>query len=690
MPAPGPPHPPHPLTQRTIVCEGWVSVSASGNSEYRENAPATTTSNNDTDAARARPSVKRKPSLRRRSLDALRGAVLGVFGGGGGDKDTKAAVEVGRRGAERSVKAWLDDAAVLYLDGWAVGGEDGGGGGRRGADELPQGRGGLGEDAELMVPASVMDLRDAYSGIRAKKKKKKSKALDIWDRRAWDADAGLASEISLPSTASQTSLFCVSAAAPTRAPLLTPFRVLASSLDPAASAILLTVDPLPTISTATSQPSSSPSQSSPLSQRRPQPPPKHDHGYHHHNQQRQHQLRMHFTSTRKLARWSAALSLALCVSHATRHARLQAVRQQRRRSDGAGLRYNDNHASDDDDSRDQQQEVEEDIVHRCEKAEWAARAAQRETRRAVRRVRSERTERAQRVAEMLSVEEVQDVYQQTANALAAAQNRITHLTQLIAQERAEQDRATTSLAALRAQRDPLRAAAVHSALQMRHEDLCRRYKELRREAAMGKVMWEREREAHVKLAEWVRSLAVEGVDGGNTGGGDGDGIGVLEDERLARKVLALESGSGDEGGRSSALSSSPSSSSSPSLSTARRLSIQPTTQPGTQPPNDDAGGIQHHNANVFREEEESASCNLEGPSTTAEPKTAAQNTAPSGRAMAAALLSPRPSPPSPPSTCAPELLNARGSPTDSSSPSRVIWCKYEETPPLSPLSHVDR
>ncbi|KAJ3156049.1 hypothetical protein HDU89_005613 [Geranomyces variabilis] len=655
VPAPPPPPPhPHPLTQRTIVCEGWVSVSAPGNLGHLEN-PATTSDNDSAAAARARPSVKRKPSLRRRSLDALRGAVLGVFRG---DKDTKAPPSAGV-GEERcrNLKAWLDDAAVLYLDGWAAGAADGD---AAEADErLRADGGGLGEGTGLMVPASVMDLRDAYSGIRAKKKKK-SKALDIWDRRVWDAGAGLSSEISLPSTASQTSLFCVSAAAPPRAPLLTPFRVLASSLDLAASAILLTVDALPTVNTATSP--SLPSQPSPLSQPRLQPPPEHEQHKHHHHHQHQHhrpqQLRMHFTSTRKLARWSAALSLALCVSHATRHAKLQARGQQRRRSDGLNQRCDDRFAGDDarEKEAEEEEEEEEDIVRRCEEVERAAHAAQKETRRAVRRVRRERRERAQRVAAMLSVEEVQDVYQQTANALATAQNRITHLTQLIAQERVEKERATTSLANLRAQRDPLRAAAVHSALQMRHEDLCRRYKELRKEAAMGKAMWERERERHVTLAEWVRAVAVDGVDGE-------DGHRALEDERQAGMVLALNTAAG--GVRAYAPSIS--------LPSALPLSILPT-EPATPP---DAGGTRRYNEKSVVEEE-SSSCKPDNRSIV-KPLPMTAHTAPSGRAITTALLSPPPSPPAP----AAEEVNAQTTPTVTLLSSGVIWCNYNETPSLS-------
>ncbi|KAI8585921.1 hypothetical protein BDZ88DRAFT_431162, partial [Geranomyces variabilis] len=242
---------------------------------------------------------------------------------------------------------------------------------------------------------------------------------------------------------------------------------------------------------------------------------------------------------------------------------------------------------------------------------------------------------------------------QTANALATAQNRITHLTQLIAQERVEKDRATASLANLRAQRDPLRAAAVHSALQMRHEDLCRRYKELRQEAAMGKVMWERERERHVTLAEWVRAVAVDGVDGV-------DGHRVVEDERQAGMVLALNAGAGGVGGCAPSTSS-------PS---ALPLSMLPT-EPATPP--DDGGTRRYNEKSVV--EEESSSCKPEN-RPIAKPLPMTAHSAPSGRAMATALLSPPPSPPAP----AAEEICAQTTPAVTSLSSRVIWCKYNETP----------
>ncbi|KAJ3151873.1 hypothetical protein HDU86_006005 [Geranomyces michiganensis] len=559
---------PHLLAQQTIVCEGWVSVCVA---EPQQSTADRADANDDDNAVptattRALPGIKRKPSLRRRSLDALRGVMLGVFGaggggnGGGGRGSNAKAVNSSTTREEgwRMCKAWLDDAAVLYLDGWTT--VDGAGNSNAGSELVVPGES-AGEELELMVPKAVMDMKDAYTEIRAKKKKKKKgRGLDIWDRRAWDAGAGgLGSAISLPSTASQTSLFCVSAAAPPCAPHITPFRVLASSLDPAAADILLTVDPLPVITSISTTTAGMPPSSSTSSSRLPPPPPppppsaptnKHDKRQPPNHQQ----LRMHFTSTRKLARWSAALTLALCVSHATtrrRHATM--VQAQRRRppwsDDGnveptTGCDNGDNgcaparasssgvHVVDD-----AEDDGDDDILQRCGDAERAARAAQRELRRTERRVRHERAERAKQVAELYTVEQVQDVYQETANALAAAQHRITTLSSLIATERADLARTKAALAALRAQRDPLRAAASYASLQMRHEDLARRYKELRQDAVVGKAMWEREREAHAALAERVRLKAMEGVDAAGAGAGAG----------FERFSLPAEAGAGDMG-----------------------------------------------------------------------------------------------------------------------------------------------
>ncbi|KAI8585920.1 hypothetical protein BDZ88DRAFT_431161 [Geranomyces variabilis] len=306
------------------------------------------------------------------------------------------------------------------------------------------------------------------------------KSLDVWDRRSWsiDGDASNRTDTNIPFSPSQTSLF-FTAAAPTRPTMLTTFRVLACSApDPSQTFLVLHVEPY----TAHPLPSSS-SSSTLLTSKALEAASGSS------TETLISTLYIRFTSAAKLERWRAALTLSLCVAQA--RAEVDVARSAR-------ARY--------------------------EAAEQARLDAEREKEAVERTARKEKKAFEKKVREMFSAEEVQDVYQETADDLAAAEKRITALEATLAAERAAKQLAVDSLAQYRQETEL--PVGEHNALLLRHEELCRRYADLRRDAMLVKALYDKEKTAHGRLARLLRRQAEDGAavavaadDGGGRGGG---------------------------------------------------------------------------------------------------------------------------------------------------------------------------
>ncbi|KAJ3175791.1 hypothetical protein HDU87_005785 [Geranomyces variabilis] len=538
-----------PLPQpRTIVCEGKLSVLL--------NMPGG--GGGSASAAAAKEDWK----MRRRSLDVLKMAFAGVLGGGGGGSGTGASSNGGGGGGGgtamlgatsgtdtqgrslakdkwRNVRGWLDDAALLHLEGCTfpvaipppsvsislgprASSSSSSTGSGTDSRPPPTSIGGRGAGAGAGRPR----IKWRFSQDYAARKSTDSggggtsgggsgqlggysrKSLDVWDRRSWsiDGDASNRTDTNIPFSPSQTSLF-FTAAAPTRPTMLTTFHVLACSApDPSQTFLVLHVQPY------TAHPAPSSSSSTLLTSKALEAASGSS------TETLVSTLYIRFTSAAKLERWRAALTLSLCVAQA--RAEVDVAR-------GARARY--------------------------EAAEQARLDAEREKEAVERTARKEKKAFEKKVREMFSAEEVQDVYQETADDLAAAEKRITALEATLAAERAAKKLAVASLAQYRQETEL--PVGEHNALLLRHEELCRRYADLRRDAMLVKALYDKEKTAHGRLARLLRRQAEDGAavavaaaaadEGGSGGGGGGllaaptDGVVLSPPPSPALDALAL-------------------------------------------------------------------------------------------------------------------------------------------------------
>ncbi|KAJ3156050.1 hypothetical protein HDU89_005614 [Geranomyces variabilis] len=517
--------------------------------------------------------------MRRRSLDVLKMAFAGVLGGGGSSSTSGGASTGGGGGSAmlgatsgtdtqgrslakdkwRNVRGWLDDAALLHLEGCTFpaaipppsvsislgprasssSGSTGSGtdsrpppttlGGRGAGAGRPRIKWRFSQDyAARKSTDSGGGTNSGSGGGGGQLGGYSRKSLDVWDRRSWsiDGDASNRADTNIPFSPSQTSLF-FTAAAPTRPTMLTTFRVLACSApDPSQTFLVLHVEPytahpLPSSSSSTLLTSKALEAASGSS-----------------TETLISTLYIRFTSAAKLERWRAALTLSLCVAQA--RAEVDVARSAR-------ARY--------------------------EAAEQARLDAEREKEAVERTARKEKKAYEKKVREMFSAEEVQDVYQETADDLAAAEKRITALEATLAAERAAKQLAVASLAQYRQETEL--PVGEHNALLLRHEELCRRYADLRRDAMLVKALYDKEKTAHGRLARLLRRQAEDGAavavaadEGGGSGGGGllaapgSDGFVLSPPPSPALDALALvrANENDDVSPPSASLSSSPSSS----------------------------------------------------------------------------------------------------------------------------------
>ncbi|KAJ3013704.1 hypothetical protein HKX48_005614, partial [Thoreauomyces humboldtii] len=185
-------------------------------------------------------------------------------------------------------------------------------------------------------------------------------------------------------------------------------------------------------------------------------------------------LYLRFRSPAKLDRWRAALSLALSVAQA---------RSEVDTARAARVKFAD--------------------------AEEARRVAESEREQAENQLKKEKKSWEKRLRGMFSAEEVQDVYQETADQLADAERKIKELQTTLANEKQTSERVQRELSAVR--RETEGPVGEYNSLLLRHEDLCRKYEEQTRETLLLRALYEKELTAHRRLAALLRKQASENV-----------------------------------------------------------------------------------------------------------------------------------------------------------------------------------
>ncbi|TPX63807.1 hypothetical protein SpCBS45565_g06334 [Spizellomyces sp. 'palustris'] len=422
VPLADPPSPPtSPASAaRTIVCEGKLSVRV---------LPSPTARGDDN-----------VPKLRRRSIDILRNAwasVLTSAGGNGRDTVGAGAVrKVARLDKWTSVHAWLDDAALLHIEGFpSMTG---------GATVVKVERAKWRMSQDWAVGRKSADHAVTVKVTSAQPRK----SLDVWNRRSWSVEAETWNydEAKSRRPSHPTILFNPITAAQQSTPHTT-FRVLSLDRDPSGTILLLHVEPY--------EDTSVPNMDSPATGQLTT-------------------LYLRFKSSAKLDRWRAAFSLALCVAQARSEA-----------------------------------EAAQEVERKLAEVDEARKAAEIEKQKVEKKLKKEKKEWEKKVRGMFSAEEVQDVYQETADQLSEAEEKMSQLEAKVAQEqRAKQD--------LRRELDQLRAATEgpvgeYNTLLLRHEELCRKYEEQKRENVLIRALYEKELAAHKRLAAILRKQASDNV-----------------------------------------------------------------------------------------------------------------------------------------------------------------------------------
>ncbi|KAI8922545.1 hypothetical protein DFJ77DRAFT_436837 [Powellomyces hirtus] len=447
-----------PPAPRTIVCEGKLSVLLHATGSKGKGKESTSSSGEST----SRTDIK----LRRRSLTILRSAFASVMAGGAPTPPPPEPAAAAARSASGnagkvvkekwySVQAWLDDAALMHFEGsFPIA--------STGAVEVskPPTRPGI----KWRLSQDLSGLgRKSMDGMTVKLNRgDPRKSLDVWDRRSWSVEGEPSSswpyDTSIPSNnSSQSSLFFAAPAAPPTASLTT-FRVLSVDRDPSGTVLLLHVEPY------TIPPPASPSASDSASAAPPQFRPA----------GQIFTLYLRFRSPSKLDRWRAALSLAVCVAQA--------------RSEVESARI-----------------VERKLVE----ADQLRRLAEQEKDVAEKKLKKEKKVWEKKAREMFSAEEVQDVYQETADQLAEAERRIGTLEATLASEKLSHTTTQNELHLLRQRTE--QPMGEYNQLLLRHEEMCKKYEDQKRENVMVRALYEKELTAHKRLAALLRKQALEGV-----------------------------------------------------------------------------------------------------------------------------------------------------------------------------------
>ncbi|KAJ3290221.1 hypothetical protein HK104_006911, partial [Borealophlyctis nickersoniae] len=106
---------------------------------------------------------------------------------------------------------------------------------------------------------------------------------------------------------------------------------------------------------------------------------------------------------------------------------------------------------------------------------------------------------------MFDVEEVQDVYQETADRLTKAHEKIERLERLLAEEKEDNASLRREIAHLKSTyQEPL---GEYNCLLLRHEELCKKYAEQRRAHILLQAQHDKEYTAHKRLATILRTQA---------------------------------------------------------------------------------------------------------------------------------------------------------------------------------------
>ncbi|KAI9099819.1 hypothetical protein DFS34DRAFT_648766 [Phlyctochytrium arcticum] len=435
------------LTPRTIICEGKLSIGAVQGHNFGE--------------------LPSPPKLRRRSLDILRHAFASVLGNGASGKDTVPGKLSRQSKGDKwlTTHAWLDDAALLHIEGSLLNSAQSAAQPPPHVQESTCTGHPVNQAAETVFrtptrhPAAECKsstMRPSYKLPRKstdcvttlKHKHAPRKSLDIWNRRSWSTETDTWSfDDNQSVSVPNLSRTALTASNGSHS----VFKVISSEREPRNTMLLLHVellDPadIPLESSGGLQPQSRQATT----------------------------LYLRFKSSSKLDRWRSAISLAICIAQA--RAEANAVK-----------------------------EAEEKAV----KADDARRSAEQDRLKAEKRLKREKREWEKRVKGMFSAEEVQDVYQETADQLTAAERKIKDLQHELAAAHATQ-------AQLRLELDKLRAetelpVGEYMTLKLLHEELCRKLEEQTREKVLIRMLYEKELNAHKRLANILQKQALTGV-----------------------------------------------------------------------------------------------------------------------------------------------------------------------------------
>ncbi|KAI8827008.1 uncharacterized protein EV422DRAFT_512316 [Fimicolochytrium jonesii] len=380
--------------------------------------------------------------MRRRSLDVLRTAFANMVNGG---KESTSSVPNNKVAKDKwtSVQAWLDDASLLHLEGFIAA-----------QTEPPPSNA---SNTSLNSGLKWRRLSREFSTVRKSVEgavtlggdgERKRPSLEVWNRRSWSIDADGPYAEALQRRPTRRSSTFMGGSSQSKVPVLSTFRVLSVDRERTGTMLLLHLEPYTPASTMNQNPDISPLIPSGEIV----------------------VLYLRFKAPAKLDRWRAALSLALCVA------------QARSEADAA-------------------QEME----RRFAEAEEARRIAEIEKDKVEKKMKKEKKAWEKKVRDMFSAEEVQDVYQETADQLAEAERKITDLEQQLQDEREKRLESERQIARLRQQHEgPL---GEFNALVLRHEELCKKHEEQTRENVLIRALYEKELNAHRRLAGLLRKQA---------------------------------------------------------------------------------------------------------------------------------------------------------------------------------------
>ncbi|KAJ3036407.1 hypothetical protein HK097_003850 [Rhizophlyctis rosea] len=110
---------------------------------------------------------------------------------------------------------------------------------------------------------------------------------------------------------------------------------------------------------------------------------------------------------------------------------------------------------------------------------------------------------------MFSAEEVQDVYQETADKLSDAEARIENLEAQVKEQKAANQKLTRDIHHLRTTYEaPL---GEYNCLLLRHEELCKKHAATQKEFLLLQMQHDKERTGHRRLATILRKQAMDAI-----------------------------------------------------------------------------------------------------------------------------------------------------------------------------------